>query len=233
MNGGQLWPDDLRIKIIIKAGNGNLIRNPDSPVCKKIDGLHSCVIRRKCQCLCLQKMRQQLFIFFQSAPGFLGNHHIAGAAAEAAIFFHSLFESKPSGIITVLLCFRNKKCPVVSTGMQIFPDLISAGIIIHSYILKAISTLRIGIDQYHFFIQLSGKLMILFFIIPYNDKTLYIPTGCHIYHIIDPFTANEHNIIASVFCFDLQRSGDLSHKRILQRLHTMNEGKTKNHSNDP
>lgn len=86
MNGGQLWPDDLRIKIIIKAGNGNLIRNPDSPVCKKIDGLHSCVIRRKCQCLCLQKMRQQLFIFFQSAPGFLGNHHIAGAAAEAAIF---------------------------------------------------------------------------------------------------------------------------------------------------
>ena len=70
-------------------------------------------------------------------------------------------------------------------------------------------------------------------IIPYNDKTLYIPTGCHIYHIIDPFTANEHNIIASVFCFDLQRSGNLSHKRILQRLHTMNEGKTKNHSNDP
>ena len=36
MNGGQLWPDDLRIKIIIKAGNGNLIWNPDSLVCKKL-----------------------------------------------------------------------------------------------------------------------------------------------------------------------------------------------------
>ena len=35
----------------------------------------------------------------------------------------------------------------------------------HSYILKAISTLRIGIDQYHF-CQLSGKLVILFFVMP-------------------------------------------------------------------
>ena len=233
MNGGQLWPDDLRIKIIIKAGNGNLIRNPDSSVCKIIDSFHSCVIRRKCQCLCLQKMWQQLFIFFQSAPGFLGNHHITGTTAEAAISFHCLFKSKPPCIITVLFCLRNKKRPVVSTGIQIFPDLISSGIIIYSYILKAIFAFRIGIDQYHLFIQLSGKLVILFFVISYNDEAFYIPAGCHIYHIIDPFTANEHNIIASVFCFDLQRSGDLSHKRILQRLHTMNEGKTKNHSNDP
>ena len=233
MNGGQLWPYDLCIKIIIKPGNGNLLRNPDSLICKKIDGFHCCVIRRKCQCFCLQKTWQQFFIFFQPAPGVLGNYHISGTAAEAAIFFHCLLKSQPSGIITVLLCLRNKKCPVVSTGMQIFPDLISAGIIIHSYILKSVFSFGISVDQYHFFIQLPGKLVIPFFVVSYNDKTFHIPTGGHIYHIVNLFPANEHDIIASVLRFHLQRSGDFSHKRVLQRLHTMNEGKTKNHSNDP
>ena len=57
---------------------------------------------------------------------FTRNNYISGTTAESPLFFHRLFESHPPIVIAVLLCFCNKQCFLISTGIQVFSDLIPA-----------------------------------------------------------------------------------------------------------
>ena len=137
-----------------------------------------------------------------------------------------------SGNITVLICLCDKQCPVVSTGIQVFSNLISTGIIVNSYILEGVFPFRICIDQYHLFVQFSGQLSVSFLIISQNDQTLNIPPGSHVYYIFNFFPTDKHDEITFPFCFCLYGSDQLSHKGILQRLHSMGSGKSKHYSDD-
>lgn len=90
---------------------------------------------------------------------------------------------------------------------------------------------RICIDQYHLLVQFSGQLSVSFLIISQNDQTSTFHPS-HIYYSFNFFPAYKHDEITFPFCFCLYGSDQLSHKGILQRLHSMGSGKSKHYSDD-
>lgn len=143
MNCSQPGTDKLRINTVIITYYGNLIRNLNPMVKEIVHSLNRSVIRRKRQCLYFKETGKQFFIPAEALSLLPRNYDQTGFAAETALLFHSLFKSVPSAGITVLICLCDKQCPVVSTGIQVFSNLISTGIIVNSYILEGIFPFRI------------------------------------------------------------------------------------------
>ena len=216
MNCSQPGTDKLRINTVIITYYGNLIRNLNPMIKEIVHSLNRSVIRRKRQCLYFKETGKQFFIPAKALSLLPRNYDQTRFAAETALLFHCLFKSVPSAGITVLICLCDKQCPVISTGIQVFSNLISTGIIVNSYILEGVFTFRICIDQYHLFVQFSGQLSVSFLIISQNDQTLNIPPGSHVYYIFNFFPADKHDEITFPFCFCLYGSDQFSHKWILK-----------------
>ena len=152
MNCCQFRSNQTRVNTVIISCNRNLIRNHDSFIKKEIYCFYCIVIWRKGQCFCFEKAWEKFSVFPETKISFTRNNYISGMTAESPLFFHRLFESHPPIVIAVQLRFRNKQCFLISTGIQVFSDLIPTWIIIYTNILEGISPFRISIDQNHFLI---------------------------------------------------------------------------------
>ena len=87
------------------------------------------------------------------------------------MLLHRLFEAHPAVIIAVLIGFCDEQGFLIAAGIEVFPDLITAGVIVYTNILEGVGSLGVGIDQDHFFVQLAGKSAVLIFVITEDDET--------------------------------------------------------------
>ena len=149
------------------------------------------------------------------------------------MLLHRLFEAHPAVIIAVLIGFCDEQGFLIAAGIEVFPDLITAGVIVYTNILEGVGSLGVGIDQDHFFVQLAGKPAVLFFVVPEDDKPLDIPFGSDVHYILDIFAADEHDVVAFFFCFHLDGSDQLAHERVLKGLHAVSIVKAKYYAYDP
>ena len=222
------------IDAVVKPGDGDLLRHLYAVVLQIIHHFRRIIVRGQGHSPGLDKAIQIVAVHDTAQRKILGEKNMALFSAVNPGRAHLMLKSFPAVMVCAGITLGDKDGLGVPVVQQILCNHGAAAEIISPHVDVVVLRLGIGVNQDHIFVELPAQLLVFLFVQSQDDKTIHIPSGGNLCHLVRIFVLaiDQHDIISvSMGCLFYTRQ-KFCHKGIAQRRDAVDTAVAQHQSND-